>query len=438
MMVKLTLFLLIVAASAILVLSNLSPVSLTFLGITTLALPLGIWVLGAIVAGALTTLLIALLVGSAQPVANYRPRQEHLRQDRPRQAAPRNSATRFWNADRQAPKAPSGSASSRSRFNNDDWESGGHSAAWDDWGEDEPLPQPPMGTPFNPSQSQPSRTEIRDREDEVWANWDEYGNQPEFGRGMAGGVRRPPGSAKTPLYERDVENRDRDLEIDFSDRPSRPVPPQRTEFEAPQEPETRYQSGSVYSYGFRRTSDHSNADRFNADRPEAGSTDPVDQEDELNKVDTSFGSAQRRDEQLRDDRLKDDRLDDRFSGQADRFSRQADRANHFREQTEQTDQLDELGEFTNRPPTPPTAKPGEVYDAEYRVIVPPYRPEPEEPSSSLEIEAPDLGNVDPADRENREYREDVSTKPQFNIHDFYDEEDDEDEDEKEIWDEDWS
>ncbi|HIK42467.1 MAG TPA: DUF1049 domain-containing protein, partial [Thermoleptolyngbya sp. M55_K2018_002] len=54
---------LFIALLAIVVLQNLSPsVALTFLGMQTVALPLAVWLVGAVLAGAITTILVATLI----------------------------------------------------------------------------------------------------------------------------------------------------------------------------------------------------------------------------------------------------------------------------------------------------------------------------------------------------------------------------------------
>lgn len=368
-MVRLILFLIIIAISAILVLSNLSPISLTILGIRTLALPLGVWVVGAIGAGAFTTVILSLLVGSTRPVAS-----------RPRRSTPRGAADRPWNAwtNQQNPQPagkPSGSASTSSRLE-DDWEGRKPPDEWDDWSD---YKDPSVSQAFNPPPGEPSfqtRTRIRDREDETWANWEGYDDDPDEPENF-GGSRRSEArrnvreNVRSQPFNEEVD----DLDDDFVDRPSRSTPPaQRTDFESPQEPATRYQAGSVYSYGYRRS----------ADRPDEPPTDsPTDRLAED-------------DEDIVDDDIAD------------------------------------------RPEPPqPTARAGEVYDAEYRVIVPPYRPDAEagiEPSPP----PPDLEEEPETPGEEFGVRTEYS-RTEFSIEDFYnaDEDDDDDDDEKEIWDEDW-
>ncbi|NJO77382.1 MAG: hypothetical protein HC827_01920 [Cyanobacteria bacterium RM1_2_2] len=58
-MVRVVLLLLIVGGLVAFAIQNLTPIALVVLGTRTLALPLAVWVLGALAAGALTTLLLS-------------------------------------------------------------------------------------------------------------------------------------------------------------------------------------------------------------------------------------------------------------------------------------------------------------------------------------------------------------------------------------------
>ncbi len=213
-MVKLILLLVILGALAAFALQNLAPVSLVFLGIKTLALPLAIWVIAAIGAGACTTLLIAGLLQLARPVRSSRPTARTASQPRS------GFGDNFQNAGWTRSSNPSATASTTgrstassaqsytNRSNRDDWETGGREE-WDDWDE---IPKP-----IDPPVTGP--TEIRDREDEAWEDWE--------------------------VYERSARRRTEE-----------PVDrPRKTDFEAPQNPTTRTQSGSVYSYGYGRSED---------------------------------------------------------------------------------------------------------------------------------------------------------------------------------------
>ncbi|PSB11094.1 hypothetical protein C7B76_23620, partial [filamentous cyanobacterium CCP2] len=226
-MVRLTLFLFILASLVILVLSNLSPIALTILGVRTLALPLGVWVVGAIGAGALTTLFLSLLWNASRPAARRPPRSN------PRVGA---GSSPPWAAKRRdAQPAETSSAASTSRRANDDWEADRGKADWDDWGDyQEPSATQTFEPP--PRESFRTQTEIRDREDEEWANWEGYADErEEFGD-------RRRSARRGAAFDEDLDDAD-----EFNDRSARSAASRRTDFETFQSPETRFQSGSVYS-----------------------------------------------------------------------------------------------------------------------------------------------------------------------------------------------
>jgi uncharacterized integral membrane protein len=186
--------LLILAGLALFALQNSSPVlPLVVLGFRTQALPLSIWMLGAIVAGAATTIAVSTLFSltnftavrrsnkNRPPVNSYAP---------PREATERESTNRPWaGAWGRNPTRP---AESRTRIQ-DDWESPPREE-WDDW--DEPS-----------AGGQPGR----DRLDDDWDNWEGY-----------------------------------------TDPQDRVRPPVKTDFEAKQAPAAQQQSGSVYSYSYNK------------------------------------------------------------------------------------------------------------------------------------------------------------------------------------------
>lgn len=281
-MVRVALLFLVAAALAVLVLSNLSPVALTILGTKTLALPLGVWVAGAIGAGALTTVLLSGLFRLSRPTStSASPRRPNPR------VADRFGASSFrspWGSaskDTQTTTSQSyKSTTTSTRRSGDDWETSPQAKeVWEDWGDYPNL------SDRQPDRRYETSANIRDTEDDDWANWEGYEE-----------LERPNRSNREDLED--------DFEFEREDRSAREVPP-RTDFEVKREPETRQQSGSVYSYSYRRSDD---------------------------------------------------------------------------------------------PPEPakPTAKPGEVYDADYRVITPPYHPDPEEvlrpPDRSTEIRDSNFAN----------------------------------------------
>lgn len=267
-MVRVALLFWVAAALAVLVLSNLSPVVLTILGTKTLALPLGVWVAGAIGAGAITTVILAGLFNLTRPVAA----PVSARRPSPR-SADRFSPNSFrppWSAGATASGATASSAGYTNARTAEQRQTSQQSnqqsrAAWEDWDDQPDLADRKPTTPAS----------IRDTEDDDWANWEGYDDRERQ-------------RSRRRDQEDDLDDNLNDFADDRQDRGFYDESSARTDFEVKREPETRSQSGSVYSFSYRRSED---------DPPQ---------------------------------------------------------------------------------PAKPTAKPGEVYDADYRVITPPYRPDPEE------------------------------------------------------------
>lgn len=200
----------IVGSVVIFTLQNLAPITLVILGMQTQALPLAIWVVGALLAGGLTSLFLAGLPRSAAARPGPRSQSGFSTGPRPtwgngptRRTAPRENAAGF-------------SATSEStRRAVDDWEASPREE-WDDW--EEPKSAPRRTAPA-------SRTDIRDTADDDWSNWEGYEDQPP--------TRRTSGSAPRSAPDQ-----------------TESAPP-RTNFEVPQSPTAQQQSGSVYSYSYR-------------------------------------------------------------------------------------------------------------------------------------------------------------------------------------------
>jgi uncharacterized integral membrane protein len=230
-MTRIVLVLLIIGGLVLFALQNWSPpIALVILGFRTLALPLGVWVLGAIGAGALTTAVIAGLTRLSRPAT---------RREAPR-AAKRPAATAgfSWNPAAKSSNPTAGS-STRTVFGgntearrSDDWDSSAGQDDWEDWEDWEES---------SPRDRHSASPKGRDREDEDWANWEGY----EADRGTR-------------------------------QRTSEPVRPPRTDFEKRQEPLNRQQSGSSYSYSYRQDSDREGTRENIRDRePEPKKQDQV-------------------------------------------------------------------------------------------------------------------------------------------------------------------
>ncbi|MBX2864557.1 MAG: hypothetical protein KTR27_13495 [Leptolyngbyaceae cyanobacterium MAG.088] len=143
-MFQLIALLLIVAALVILVLQNLTPVmGLVVFGSTLGALPVSVWLLGAIAIGVLLTLIIYQLVPQKKA---YRPIGQRLSDP-----APAPEPTRFVNApvdtpdNRPSNPPPSGRFQPPDRQNpyDNNWENFRAPEQWDDWGQQRQPDQPP-------------------------------------------------------------------------------------------------------------------------------------------------------------------------------------------------------------------------------------------------------------------------------------------------------
>jgi hypothetical protein len=171
---------------------NWSPLPLTFLGIQTPALPLALWVLGAIGAGIITNLLITSLFS----VSNY--------------FAVRAARSRM----RQAPRQTGFQARSTA----------------------------PSSEPASYARTATAQATDNDAD---WNNWEGY-EEPR----QATSARSP--VDRDPIDDWDEEPED-DWDLDDSrDEPvdARPASRTRTDYEAKQEPKTTSRNGTVYSYSY--------------------------------------------------------------------------------------------------------------------------------------------------------------------------------------------
>lgn len=187
-LIRLILLLGLAGGLFLLVQFNWSPLPLTFLGIQTPALPLALWILGAIGAGIVTNLLITSLFS----LSNY--------------FAVRAARSRFRQSRRsgfQAPTAPSPSNSSYTR-------------------------------------SSTARTADDDAD---WNNWEGYEEPRQSARSPVD---------QDPIDDWETESSDDWDVDEPSDRTvdSRAASRIRTDYEAKQEPKTTSRNGSVYSYSY--------------------------------------------------------------------------------------------------------------------------------------------------------------------------------------------
>jgi hypothetical protein len=199
MFFRLVLVLAITAGLVLFTWSNLQPIALTFLGFQTPAFPLALWVLGAIGAGILTTLIIRILFGLSN-YATGRAVRAQFRQ------GVSNRFDQFRRAPFQTGSSTSNSQSAYTKAN-----SGGDS-------------------------------------DAAWKNWEGY-EEP---------VNRKETSKQTAAAsddDWDLDSSD-DWETDTRSTPvdrhrAEAASTSRNDFEVQQEPKSASRSGSSYSYGYR-------------------------------------------------------------------------------------------------------------------------------------------------------------------------------------------
>lgn len=203
---RLLLPLLILLGLALFALQNWSPVlPIVVAGLPTQALPLAIWMLAAIAAGAATTVAVSSLLSLSRFTAVRRSNKQ-----RPPAPAPSRPATESrpwvaaWTKRNEARANPPSSSNTRIQ---EDWENRQTREEWDDWEEDSPP-----SSPRSASRSSETQFQAHDRSDEDWDNWDGYTE---------------------------------------ADRVSgTPRPPVRTEFEVKQAPVAPKKSGSIYSMSY--------------------------------------------------------------------------------------------------------------------------------------------------------------------------------------------
>lgn len=204
-MARLILLLLIAGAIVVFTLQNLSPIGLVFLGMRIQALPLAVWVVGALVAGGFTTLLLSGFFSLSK--ASVRRSAQRLATEKPRspwsEATPQtgSASARTARTQKASDFRPAGTGNRRPA---DDWESN-RSDDWDDWEDATPANQPPVSRARASAASAAVRTPINEPVDR---------QRPESGRAES--------------------------------RRAEPAP-RRTDFEAPST-FTGQQSGSAYSY----------------------------------------------------------------------------------------------------------------------------------------------------------------------------------------------
>jgi uncharacterized integral membrane protein len=230
-MVRLVLVLAIAGGLTLFALQNLTPISLVILGVASQPLPLAVWLLGAIVSGAATTLLVSGLISASNAFATPRSRRTGKRSPNRVSSSTSPGWKAAWSTSKsEPPKPPRNTAQ---RVNGDDWEPRPPLEEWEDWeGYEEPAKSPSTAQSsyvsseerYSSSQRYPQSEDFAPtmQEQEVWDDWED---EPEDSR-----------YEDRPLSEEDTR-------------------PRRTDFEVRQEPVARYQSGTIYSYSYRDAED---------------------------------------------------------------------------------------------------------------------------------------------------------------------------------------
>jgi hypothetical protein len=243
--IRLALLLAILGGLTLFALQNSSPaVPLVILGVQTQAFPLAVWMVGAIAAGAFTTLVIAALFGLSKTFAT------HSRPAAKRQANRSDtSADASWDKGWSEPQDSSyGSTSAATAA----------AAAAN------------TTTSYTQSATSPSKSGFDFRNDwenvgapvEEWEDWQDYEEPVDSSPAQANPQTSSSYSSssynsQTYIQEPEEEQEEREEWEDWEEEPDAPpsAQPQRSDYEVRRDPKTSYQSGSVYSYSYREPSD---------------------------------------------------------------------------------------------------------------------------------------------------------------------------------------
>lgn len=230
MLFRLILLLAIAGAMTLFTLQNLTPVlPLVFLGSPTLALPLSWWILGAIAAGALTTLAVTVLVGLSNFLTGQGVRAKVQSSSR------RNSGSEPF---AKTPTEKNRTAATAAAREAKPSEAEGD-AVWQDWRGYE-ASSAAESRRTNPQVAQD--TDLDDWEQGISDDWEEAPRD-----------RATPSSASPPSA--------------------------RDRFEQPQQPKQESRSGSAYSYSYREPepsgSNKSGSGKSNSGKPDSGKPERV-------------------------------------------------------------------------------------------------------------------------------------------------------------------
>ncbi|HEY9764245.1 MAG TPA: hypothetical protein V6D07_17075 [Trichocoleus sp.] len=231
---------LLLAAVTILVLQNTSPaLPLVFLGVRTSALPLAVWLVGAIALGSLTSVLLATLVSAGTPDSGRSSR-------RPSRFGRRIDAPNTSNPPPSSDRARGGSAKSRptdpaAGGEWGEWTTFRSPSQWDDWNQADQASGGADSQNKGPRWGRKRAAEQAQKVDESWQElsdgWDELENVRYKPRGVS-----PVADALDDLDQGWDE---------YPDESGNRSPASRQDFEANQSPKRVYRDGSIYSYSYR-------------------------------------------------------------------------------------------------------------------------------------------------------------------------------------------
>ncbi|MEM8809817.1 MAG: hypothetical protein AAGF01_27675 [Cyanobacteria bacterium P01_G01_bin.38] len=218
----------IIGLLAVLAVQNTAPpIALVVLGSRTAALPLSVWLLGAIAAGAVTTLLLYGFANLATPARRtYQPIGQRIRSSESDRSRTSSQRTDSQYAGSQHPKGnrlgtdppPPPSTIGRKNAYDTDWESFKAPERWDNWGE-KPDPQRIAETKAEQAHRPPKRNFGFKRKpaysadasvDELESGWDDYEPPPQTGGSpvndslddISAGWDKSPDASPTQDYER--------------------------------------------------------------------------------------------------------------------------------------------------------------------------------------------------------------------------------------------
>ena len=290
-------FLLVVGGLVLFAVQNASPwEALVLFGARTQPLPLSVWMVGAIAAGVLTTLLMAGLLNLDSPESRSKsPRKgrsraaSSSRETQYRKTTPESESS--WGRSSDTPRGSAGSASTSSSDSADpldaqDWGTFKPPEQWDDWGQ---RPDPsvavdtpdPAGSTRNKSKRKSRRQKeqyaVEESYEEIAGGWDDYEESEPTDKE----------SAYVPRGGSPVDDALDDISDgwdDYEELEDNPAPPPPKDYEVKQAPKTVYRSGSLYSYSYDKP-ETSEADRdedaYSSDEIE----DEIDEMDEINDED---------------------------------------------------------------------------------------------------------------------------------------------------------